>query len=991
VLTLLAAALWARTTLGNQAALEYLRRLAPQVQATVRPQGKDAGGSPANLVNGSGIGSDELCDDSYSGWHSDGTDPARQWVKLDLGGLFPVERLKVWNYNFTWTRPDGKRQSFAHRGVRDARIYYSTQDDDPGDDLGADGWTLLKSVRFTMARSFQRNGPDVVELGRISVRRLAVDIRSAHSGDGARRFVGLNEVRVEPEPVVQEAPQPQPVPPVVQNAGARDLATVGARLAGVLTSGNRARVTAEWWRNGDEAVRQSVTDDILRNGSFAINANLLQPDTTYHFRFRAANAAGTAWSKERTFITPTKMVAMPISGDVEIDRDTTYVNTHLKILGNLRVRRGTLTLNGCVVEFMSRYSREFGIEWRGGTVVTNYTTIGGTQRDGVNCQGRFDLKDGVWIASDTIVRYTYGITCGPARPVLYATRLIQGPNPDSIIPGRSNARVVLKDSSYNISLYTDSSRGADGRLDLPHRSRFSRVFDRNNVPGARYRIEVIDSTVPTWWVFFGGIEPGRPESEIVLDDCPFFIPSINARNLKGELRLPAPWPAPGETRATLKIGNLTLRTSEEPVGTRAWGIYLSGAETDVTVAGRTHCCEFMMWDGKARFVGTPGTRDSIQACTTVDLHGAAQASFRNVTLSTRGPADPILPQITVDGRAQLIAEGCQIGKLRLFARGRGRMQFTNCTSRLPGFPLIAEGAERITMRSAPIIESVPAPCAVVGKPYRYAISARLPPVADRDDRTIRYVAATMPHWLRFNPTAGVLTGVPSTGAVGAHRVGLQASAQGLSREQRFDIIVRERALSPTALPAVPGLLVHLEASLAGQTGDGAAVPGWYDLSGNGNHARAAMGQPTYRDDAYNGRAAVHFPGNTSMTCGTVRAAVGGVTIFVVSQCRENSSPDKWPRLVAARADDGVPWRTPGFQLMAPFHPSTKTGVLYDLRVDTFVHAAKTLANLGIGNGGITPQYFAGDLFAVLVYGRSVTQPERARIEEHLRRKYSVPQ
>ncbi len=724
---------------------------------------------------------------------------------------------------------------------------------------------------------------------------------------------------------------------------------------------------------------------MIRDGPFEINANLLKPDTTYQYQLTAANALGTSTSEVRSFTTPAEMTVEEIAGDLVITEDTKRVNTHLRIHGNLRLQAGTLTLNGCVAEMMSRYSREHGTEWSGGTLVTNCTTVGGTQREGVIAQGRFDLVDGAWIATDTTVRYTYGIVFGLTKPLLYATRLIQGPNPDSIIMGSSNADVVLRDSRYNVSLYTDSSQGADGRLDLPEDTAFSRVFDESNVPGAKYRIEVVDSAVPWWWVFFGGIEEGQPESEIVLGDCPFFIPSIIARNLRGTVRLPVPWPAPGKTNTTLKVGNLTLRTEDKPVRTHTWGIYLSGGETDVTFAGPTKCCEFMVWGGKVRFEGTPGTGDSVQACTTVDIHGDAEVSFRNATFSTSPPTAPILPQITVDGTAKLIAEDSLFGKVRLFARDGGTMHFTNTTSRNPANPVIGEGADKITMISAPSIVSVPNPRAVVGEPYSYALDARLAQGAEGE------VSLSAPHdlpaWLSFDADTGVLSGTPRKAATGEHRITLRASANDLDREQSFVITVDRRAVASPALASIPGLLLHLDAACSEQIDDGASVATWFDLSGNGHHATAIAGVPTLAAEALDGVPATHFPGGAVMSCGDLREGVGGMTLFVVSQSLGEPSPDLWPRLACAHPLGGVPWEDPGFQMMAPLHEETHRGVSHPVRIDALTSSAKSLANFHVASDGITDQYYVGDIFEVIVYGRALSDDELVTVDDYLTGKY----
>jgi len=82
-------------------------------------------------------------------------------------------------------------------------------------------------------------------------------------------------------------------------------------------------------------------------------------------------------------------------------------------------------------------------------------------QNGVAQQANFNLDDGLWTAADTTVQYTYGIqfsheTVGRLR----ATRLKQGPNPDSIIMA-GKGDVELTDSTYMIALNLQCGRQGD--------------------------------------------------------------------------------------------------------------------------------------------------------------------------------------------------------------------------------------------------------------------------------------------------------------------------------------------------------------------------------------------------------------------------------------------------------------------------------------------------------------------------------------------------
>ena len=127
--------------------------------------------------------------------------------------------------------------------------------------------------------------------------------------------------------------------------------------------------------------------------------------------------------------------------------------------------------------------------------------------------------------------------------------------------------------------------GGQGRLELPVNEPITRVFDSSNVPGVKYRLELVNTKVSLWWVFFSGIHDGGPPTEIVLGHCPRLIPSLIAYNLQGTLTLPSPWPAQPDGVSDLTIGNLTLKSIGQPVHTWCWGLYLSGEKTDVVLQG----------------------------------------------------------------------------------------------------------------------------------------------------------------------------------------------------------------------------------------------------------------------------------------------------------------------------------------------------------------------------------------------------------------------
>ncbi len=228
-----------------------------------------------------------------------------------------------------------------------------------------------------------------------------------------------------------------------------------------------------------------------------------------------------------------------IREDVHVREQVEWRDANYQIHGNVIFHEGgQLVVEHATVSLMCTYTREFRYQWEGGRLVTRNVTIGGAKKEGIVYQTNFEIQDGTWESEDTTIQYSSGVCMGWTghRVKFHATRLKPGPDPDSIIMSSAPADVMLKDSEFNISLAVSASDGGQGRLDLPVDEPITRVFDGSNVPGVKYRLELINTKVALWWVFFSGIQRGGPHTEIVLGHCPRLIPSILAYDLQGRLR-----------------------------------------------------------------------------------------------------------------------------------------------------------------------------------------------------------------------------------------------------------------------------------------------------------------------------------------------------------------------------------------------------------------------------------------------------------------------
>lgn len=157
-----------------------------------------------NTVNNSGM---------TGGAHSQLTPDANMWlskgvfqapndtapeISFDLGGLYNVSELKVWNYN------EGS-PNLTSRGVATADIYVA----------GTDGvFTLFRANQaFTQAPGTNTDFSQEIDLDGVEARYVKLDISASHGGDNG--FVGLSEVRFRGQAVNMR--KNLPIPATIQS------------------------------------------------------------------------------------------------------------------------------------------------------------------------------------------------------------------------------------------------------------------------------------------------------------------------------------------------------------------------------------------------------------------------------------------------------------------------------------------------------------------------------------------------------------------------------------------------------------------------------------------------------------------------------------------------------------------------------------------------------------------------------------------------------
>jgi hypothetical protein len=389
-----------------------------------------------------------------------------------------------------------------------------------------------------------------------------------------------------------------------------------------------------------------------------------------------------------------KQTVIEMRGAVHIRTLTEWRDAHIRIYGDLVFDKGgVLIADNCTIELAGSFSRELNYRWRGGTLISRDTTLGGTRQDGRNVQVNMELHHGDWYATDTTVRYCYGIIFGSGEYVgrLRAVRLKGGPNPDSIImTGRGD--VVLKDSSYMISLSMYVDKGGQGLFDLPIDTPVNRVFDATNVPGAQYRLELVDTSVSLWFLFANNVTMDGPSVDVLLRRCPRVITCLVGKDIRGRLCLPCFHGSPFPADHAITTGNVTWRTEQEPPNVLAWGVYLQGDGSDLTLLGPGHICELIVWGGNLNLLGSEGTHDMWAQGTTIEVGDfsmdpserrpekeAAQITMRNVRigmftrqgLDAPGAEDGIVGQITAHNRGHIMIENALCDELMFRTYGSG--------------------------------------------------------------------------------------------------------------------------------------------------------------------------------------------------------------------------------------------------------------------------------------------------------------------------------
>ena len=365
--------------------------------------------------------------------------------------------------------------------------------------------------------------------------------------------------------------------------------------------------------------------------------------------------------------------AITKEGDWIVSSAETVRDKRIRLNGNLILEpNAVLTMEDCKLEILGTRSREHLVEWKGGTLITLNSTLGGFVNDNdAAIHTVFHLYDGLWEATDTILQYTYGVSFHwkEGHGILKGTRLKAGPRPDAIICS-GQADITLIDSDFPIALGVYTNKGGKTRLDLPTKTPITKVYNAETLtPSVEWRLDMKNTTVGHWFVFLRNIGMNNPPCEVTLGQSKRLIVSLLGHNLTGDLNLC------NDLSQPIKLGNVTINKAKTPPDISMFAIYFSGDKTDMNIYGKTHICELMHRGGKLNLSGTSGQNDLSIGCTTLELSGTAEMNLQNIHLGRpiTWTSDGAVGEANITDNSKLTGHNVSIRDVRFHTRDKGQV------------------------------------------------------------------------------------------------------------------------------------------------------------------------------------------------------------------------------------------------------------------------------------------------------------------------------
>ncbi len=268
--------------------------------------------TPQYTIDGSGINEETgACGvtHQYNMWmgkNSGNTGGAKfaKWFVVDLGAVYALDRMKIWNFNMN------NGASYASRGVKQIDIYVSTTDSDfSGRPTFSDAstWTLFKEnhvvASATGTSSYTGDAP--VAFNGTSARWVGFWIDTLQASDA--EYGGLSEVRFWAASGATVSPVGSPT--VVSSTSATLAGSVRNATGGTYPVRLVYGSVAE---SDDPAAWSGATAWTSRgDGDFSVTLSSLVPDTEYQAAFELDTGSSSVYGDPVTFSTATIGVAVP--------------------------------------------------------------------------------------------------------------------------------------------------------------------------------------------------------------------------------------------------------------------------------------------------------------------------------------------------------------------------------------------------------------------------------------------------------------------------------------------------------------------------------------------------------------------------------------------------------------------------------------------------------------------------------------------------------
>lgn len=384
-------------------------------------------------------------------------------------------------------------------------------------------------------------------------------------------------------------------------------------------------------------------------------------------------------------------------GDLQLVRSSLRVYGEVKVLpgGRLSVVDSELTLP-------NQFQNQFELRVEGGLLHSERATIGSGYLGGLLQQTRLLLLRGTWLARHTVVQGLV-TTIGEGRAgwqgnpqwrggTLVAKGLFEGDRADAM-HFASLGDGELVDGTMNVGLYVDvgaATAPSTSVLDLDARHPLTLVYGdpavhagvTNPIAASPVRIRLQNHRSPTWMLFATEATGNGPLQTLQLRHAEGILCNLRGTDLTGSPQLAGPWAThyaelpglpsterPGHHSlppgCSVRLGNVRFESGPNDWNhVFAWGLYLKGGNTNLTITGPTNLAELFATDAHVQLAGT-GSFDMGVFAETVRLFGTAVVTMTNVRLGDTTRGSGLVGLVEANDQSHCSLQHVRTGAVRL--------------------------------------------------------------------------------------------------------------------------------------------------------------------------------------------------------------------------------------------------------------------------------------------------------------------------------------